>query len=115
MEIDDLSSASLAITGRILVFVGGILVVISGALHLFEVVFTVLFSSLLENLGVIGRGSGIVSLILGIIAITCARYSNRLVWAIIFIIIGFLAGELGGLLVLVGGILGLVSFLIKKT
>lgn len=115
MEVASLSSATLAYTGRILVLVGGILMVIFGALSLFELVFTIPFRSPLEDLNILSRGFGIITLILGIVSIIGSKYSNRLEWAIILIIIGYVGGGLGGLLVLIGGILGLVSVLIKKT
>jgi hypothetical protein len=88
--------------------------VIFGALGLLEFVFTLPFGSPLEGLN-IGRGFGLIPLILGIVSIIGAKYVNRLEWTIILIILGFIGGGIGGLLVLVGGILGLVSVLIKKT
>ena len=51
-------------------------------------------------------------LILGIVAIIVAKRVTQLVWAIILIIIGFLAGGIGGILVLLGGLLGLLSHFI---
>lgn len=53
-------------------------------------------------------------LIFGIVAVIGSRYVNKLVWAIVLIVIGFLGGGVGGLLVLVGGILGLVSYALTK-
>ncbi len=58
---------------------------------------------------------GIVTLICGIIAIIGARSANTLVWAIILIVLGLIGGGLGGLLVLLGGILGLIMALSRKT
>lgn len=54
-------------------------------------------------------GVGIISLILGIIAVIGAKRVNELLWAIVLIVVGFLGGGIGGLLVLIGGILGLLS------
>jgi hypothetical protein len=51
---------------------------------------------------------------MGVIAFIGARSVNTLVWAIVLIIIGFIGGGLGGLLVLLGGIFGLVTSLSKK-
>ena len=58
---------------------------------------------------------GIVTLICGIIAIIGAKSVTNLVWAIVLIIVGIIGGGLGGLLVVLGGILGLVTVAIKKT
>lgn len=110
-----MSSSSLAYTGRILVLVGGILMVIFGAISLLSLAFTVPFRSPLEDLNILSRGFGIITLILGIVSLIGANYVSRLEWAIILIIIGYVGGGIGGLLVLIGGILGLVSVLMKKT
>lgn len=57
---------------------------------------------------------GIVTLIMGIIAVIGAKSVNTLTWAIVLIIIGLIGGGLGGLLVLLGGIFGLITALNKK-
>jgi hypothetical protein len=58
-------------------------------------------------------GFGILALILGIIAIIGAKHVTELIWAIVLIVIGLIGGgaggSIGGLLVLIGGILGLIS------
>jgi hypothetical protein len=51
-------------------------------------------------------------LILGIVAIILAKRVTELVWAIILIVVGFLGGGIGGILVLLGGLLGLLSHFI---
>jgi hypothetical protein len=89
--------------------------VVLGALSLLEFVFTIPFRSPLEDLNILGRGFGIIPLILGVVSIIGSKYVHRLEWAIILIILGYVGGGIGGLLVLIGGILGLVSVLIKKT
>ena len=57
---------------------------------------------------------GIVTLVMGIIAIIGSRSVNTLVWAIVLIIVGLIGGGLGGLLVVLGGIFGLINLLTKK-
>jgi len=57
-------------------------------------------------------GAGIISLILGIVAVFGSKRAGELIWAIVLIIVGFLGGGIGGLLVLIGGILGLLSHFI---
>lgn len=58
--------------------------------------------------------SGVVTLVMGIIAIIGARKVNTLAWAIALIIVGLIGGGVGGLLVLVGAIIGLVDVTITK-
>ena len=56
----------------------------------------------------------IVTIICGVIAIIGAKSASTLVWAIVLIIVGLIGGGLGGLLVLLGGIIGLVTVLAKN-
>ncbi len=109
-----MTSIPLAYAARVLVLIGGILMILFGLISLLSLAFTLPFRSPLEDLNIIGRGYGLIPAILGIVVIFAARYSNRLVWAIVLIVIGYLGGGIGGLLVLFGGVLGLVSVLMKK-
>jgi hypothetical protein len=54
-------------------------------------------------------GFAFLPLILGIVAIILAKRVTELEWAIVLIIVGFLGGGIGGILVLLGGLLGLIS------
>ncbi len=54
-------------------------------------------------------GEGVITLVLGIVAVIGARRVTDLVWAIVLIIVGFVGGGIGGLIVLIGGLLGLLS------
>ena len=54
-------------------------------------------------------GFAFLPLILGIVAIIVAKRVTELVWAIILIVVGYLGGGIGGILVLLGGLLGLLS------
>jgi hypothetical protein len=102
----------LAYAGSILALVGGILMVLFGGLGLLGLAFSFLFQSPLQSLSAFGRD--VVTIILGIVSIIGSRYVARLEWAIILIIVGYFGGEIGGLLVLVAGILGLIVALSKR-
>jgi hypothetical protein len=54
-------------------------------------------------------GIGVISLILGVVAVFGSRRVNELVWGIVLMVVGFLAGGVGGLLALLGGLVGLLS------
>ncbi len=54
-------------------------------------------------------GIGVISLILGIVAVFGSKRVNELLWGIVLVIVGFLTGGVGGLLALVGGLIGLLS------
>jgi hypothetical protein len=100
---------ALAFAGYILALVGGILLIIFGLLGLLNIVL-VPFSPL-YYLGVAAHG--LLTLIMGIIGAIGSRYVSRLEWGIILLILGVIAGGVGGTLILLGALLGLLSILIK--
>jgi len=106
-----MSEISVSRIAYILALVGGILLVILGLLSL--------IGSSFENYGPFLHWGfaygGIVAIICGIIAIIGAKSATTLVWAIVLIIVGVIGGGLGGLLVILGGLLGLVVAVSKKT
>ena len=68
------------------------------------------FLAFFSPIGAIGAlGSGIIGLILGIICLIGARYVGHLGWAIVLLILGILAGNIGGIIVVLGALLDLVS------
>gem|GEM_PF-529775 len=99
------SNGALRELGYILVLIGGILMVLLSLAAILNFTVNIPFNSpLLGYFGV-----GIVTLILGVVALYGAKRVSVLLWAIVLMIIGFLGGGLGGLLVLLGGIVGLIS------
>ena len=100
---------TLAYVGYILVLLGGILLVIFGLLGLFGTVL-IPFSPL-YYIGVAAHG--LITLIIGIVCVVGSKYVARLEWAIILLVLGFLATGIGGTLVIIGALLGLVSSLVK--
>ena len=54
-------------------------------------------------------GIGVISLVLGVVAVFGSKRVNELVWAVVLMVVGFLGGGIGGLLTLLGGLLGLLS------
>jgi hypothetical protein len=101
----------LAFTGYILAFIGGIIMIITGGLGMLSVTLRLPSATALQTVGAFGRD--FITLILGVIATIGARYCDYLGWGIGLIIIGLIGGDLGGVLVLVGGILGLVHRLYR--
>jgi hypothetical protein len=99
---------TLAYLAYILAIIGGILMIIFSILGMLSYAISIPFQSPIGGL----FGSGIITLILGIVAVIGSKRASQLLWAIILIIVGFLGGGIGGLLVLIGGILGLLSHFI---
>ena len=86
---------------RILVLIGGILLVLFGFL-------TVIGQSIeIRNLGVSISGTWL-GIVVGLVAIYGHRHVRELVWAVILAVLGWYAGGIGGLLVLLGGLIGLL-------
>ena len=54
-------------------------------------------------------GFSFLPLILGIVAIILAKRVTELIWAIVLIVVGFLGGGIGGILVILGGLLGIAA------
>jgi hypothetical protein len=98
---------TLAYVGYILVLIGGILLIIFGLIGMLGTAL-IPFSPLFF-LGVAVHG--LLILIIGIICIIGARQAGTLLWAIILLVLGIIAGGIGGTLVIVGALLGLISSL----
>ena len=94
-----------------LALIGGILLVIFGLLSLIGYAFILLGPFISFSFAYFG----IVTIICGIIAIIGAKSVTHIVWAIVLIIVGVIGGGLGGLLVILGGLIGLIAVIIKKT
>jgi hypothetical protein len=102
-----MSGTSVSSVAYYLALIGGVLMVLFGLIGLIAN-----FGSFIFHWGF--SYGGILTLVMGVIAIIGARSVSTLVWAIILIIVGAIGGGLGGLLVLLGGLFGIVNVLSKK-
>jgi hypothetical protein len=102
-----MSGTSTSTIAYYLALIGGILMVLFGLLGLIGD-----FGAFYFHWGF--AYGGIVTLIMGIIAIIGSRSVNTLVWAVVLIVVGLIGGGIGGLLVVLGGIIGLINVLSKK-
>jgi len=102
--------ATLAYVGYILALVGGIIVVLLGVVGLLFTPF-LLFSPLGFLTGFV---SSLVTIVIGIVCIIGSRYVTTWVWAIILLILGLITWSSGGVLVVLGALLGIVSTLVKN-
>src|SRR4030065_1110921 len=101
-----MAGTSLGQVAYYLALIGGILLVIFGLLSLFSIGFggPSFFYWSVYSFGY----SGIVMLICGVIAVIGAKSVTTLVWAIVLLIVGFMGGGLGGLVVLIGAKIWLI-------
>lgn len=88
----------------ILILVGAILMIILGILGVLGIVVTSLVSGASAGL----PGSSILTLVLGFVAVAVRKRVDRPLWAVALILIGFVGGGLGGILVLLGALLVLL-------
>ena len=106
-------TSTLAYVGFILALVGGIIVLLFGLFDLLEVGVRVL-----RDISLLGFLSGTIrvlaQIVIGIVCIIGSRYVSSLVWAIVLLVLGIVAGTIGGTLIVIGALLGLVSVLIKS-
>ena len=103
-----MSGTELSRIAYYLALIGGVLMIVLGLVGVF-----VSFGAFVFHWGY--SYGGIVTLIMGIIAVIGARSVNTLVWAVVLIVVGLIGGGLGGLLVLLGGVIGLITAMSKKT
>lgn len=101
----EVAKHSLGYFAYVLALVGGILMIVFSLLGFLGYAIMSMGFGMPHFFG----GFDIVVLILGVVAIFLSKRASELIWAIVLIIIGILGGGIGGLLVLVGGILGLIS------
>jgi len=102
-----MAKASLGRLAYILALIGGVVLIVQGLLTFVGMAFMMFMPSILGSLA--GSFGGIIQIILGIVAIYGAKRATDLTWDIVLIVVGVIGGGLGGVLVLIGGILGLVS------
>ena len=101
-----MADASLGRVAYVLALIGGIILVILGLLSFLGMAFTMFTFSMFGSFG--GSFWGIIQIVLGLVAIYGAKRVTDVAWAVVLIVVGIIAGGLGGLLVLLGGILGLI-------
>lgn len=101
-----MARGSLATVARWLTLLGGIIAILSGLIGLLGLAIRMptMFGYLPGFLF-----SPIVGIVLGILAIVGSKYVTQLGWALALILVGFVAGGAGGLLVMLGGVLGLIA------
>jgi len=105
------SQVPLITLARLLVLIGGIILLVSGILEAINVGGLMDFGT---NLARLGSLTGIVvGILVGILALVGSREVANPVWSLILLILGLFIGSLGGILVFIGGLIGLVAHYVK--
>jgi hypothetical protein len=107
------TTSKIAYAGFILVLIGGIIVLLFGLFDLLAVGVRIF-----RDISFLGFLTGTVrslsQIVIGTVCIIGSRFVSNLLWAIVLLILGLIAGTIGGTLIVIGAILGLVSVLIKS-
>ena len=104
----NLQSSNIA---RILVLIGGIVLIIVGIIGVIASPIIGFVEGLSEGLGHFGQG--ILQIVFGAIALLGHRQLKSLSWTIVILVLGIIAGGLGGVLLILGALIALVIMFIK--
>lgn len=102
-----MAKGSLGRAAYVLTLIGGVLLILLSVLSFLGMAFMTAIG--MPGLGMFAGFGAIVGIILGIVAIILSKRVTELMWAVVLIVVGLIGGGIGGLLVLIGGILGLLS------
>jgi len=91
--------------GYALALLGGIIIIVLSLASIFHYSFSLPFQVPLGGY----FGIGVISLILGVVAVFGSKRVNEIIWGVVLMAVGFLAGGIGGLLAIIGGLVGLLS------
>jgi hypothetical protein len=91
--------------GYALALLGGIIIIVLSVASIFHYPISVPFQVPLAGY----FGIGLISLILGVVAVFGSKRVNEIIWGVVLMAVGFLAGGIGGLLAIIGGLVGLLS------
>ncbi len=100
---------------KVLAILGGLLIIVAGALELTSLVTRRNIPSI-ESVAS-SLGYGVLDVVLGIVAVAGSRYVRSILWSIVLIIVGVVAYSFGGgfpwgfgpLIVVIAGIVGIIA------
>jgi len=101
------SQIPLLTLARLLVLIGGIVLLVSGILEAMNVGGLMDLGTNFVRLG------SLTGIVVGILTLVGSREVANPAWSLILLILGLFVGSLGGILVFIGGLIGLVSRYVK--
>jgi hypothetical protein len=109
------SKVPLLTLARLLVLIGGIVLLIGGILQALQAINAgAVLMDFSTNLARLGGLTGIViGILVGILAIVGSQEIANPAWSLILLILGLFVGSLGGILVFIGGLIGLIAHYVK--
>ena len=107
------SKTSLHSLARLLLLVGGIILILGAVLQVESDVRGILdLAPRVPSLGILT--SALVGIIVGVLALFGAGQVSNPAWSIILMVLGFLVQSLGGILVFIGALIALVATFVKS-
>lgn len=105
------SQVPLLTLAKVLVLIGGVVLIIGGLLTAINVGGLMDFGT---NVARLGSLTGVVvGILIGILALIGSKEVANPAWSLILLILGLFVGSLGGILVFIGGLIGLIAHYVK--
>ena len=103
--------AQLSELARILVLVGGIVLVIFGIIGVLASPIVGFTQGFFEGIGRLGQG--LLQIVIGLIAFFGHRQLKSLAWTVVILVLGIIAGGLGGILMVIGALIAIMTIFVK--
>jgi hypothetical protein len=104
---------TLTYVGYILALIGGIIIILFGLFDLLDMGVRIFRDISLFSF-FSGTARALFLIVVGIVCAIGSKFVSNLVWAIVLLVLGIVAGTIGGTLVVIGALLGIVSALLKS-
>ena len=106
------ANKSLHTLARVLLIVGGLILILGAALQVVGGIKGLLdISPRVPSLDLLT--SAVIGLIVGVLALIGAGQVTSPAWSIILLVLGFLVGSRGGILIFIGALIALVATFVK--
>ena len=97
---------------RLLLLIGGIILILGAVLQVSSDIRGFLdLAPRVPSLGLIS--SALIGILVGVLALVGAGQISNPAWNIILLVLGFIVGSLGGILIFIGALIALVATFVK--
>ena len=108
------SKLELAMLAKLLFIVGGLVLILGGLLQVADIrTINDLTPSLRNISSLTSISAGIVTLLIGVLALIGSNKASVPTWNILLLILGLFVGGLGGTLVFIASVIGLIEIYVR--